>query len=597
MKKIISALLAAAMILTWFAACESDKSGVDSQKPTADVKATVDTASERSEESAKTDDGKTQDKLEELPASVDLRDYNGKNYVTPVKRQAFGDCWSFGIAAAAESSYLYENDLGAPAGEDNTNANFSERYLNWYVYHGITKEDVKLGKVRSSQVGEGYDTVSAESENPNAVFLLGGALLSGGNMFASGFGPVDETTKLNGVNPYAYSDTNKVNNEDYEDYDEGGDWSIPLNAEYRNSPISAFLRNGNILPNPASKDSDGNYKFNEDGVRAIKSEIAKGHAVGVAALVYGRMNYDNWAAYTTTEERNHVVTIIGYDDNYPKENFGKANDDGEIMPDSVPPTDGAFIIKDSYGEMGGFDGKGTFYISYHDHTLLDPVSFDFDNPDDVKYTNLNYDQYDLLFVGWCGYEDYDSEAKMANVFDAQEDEYLTQIVYKTKKFNTSAHYQIYKSPEDGKPDSGTLLEEGDNVHEYAGFHKIDLKSVYDLKKGEKYSIVLTMTYTPEGGSVTYTNVIPYATNAIPYGISPDSQVIAKGVINKGESYMFNDGKWTDLTDKRAEFSEKALEDDNTRGVPENFKAMSIDRITIDNFPIKAILVPESEYRN
>lgn len=52
-----------------------------------------------------------------MPEKPDLRDYNGKNYVTPVKlRNPYGSCWAFAMAAAAEISYLYENDLGVPAG-------------------------------------------------------------------------------------------------------------------------------------------------------------------------------------------------------------------------------------------------------------------------------------------------------------------------------------------------------------------------------------------------------------------------------------------------------------------------------------------------
>ncbi|MEE0857218.1 MAG: C1 family peptidase [Ruminococcus sp.] len=63
-----------------------------------------------------------------LPAKVDLRDYNGKNYVTRAKLQSpFGTCWAFGAAAAAETSYLFANDLGVPAGEENKNVDFIYR--------------------------------------------------------------------------------------------------------------------------------------------------------------------------------------------------------------------------------------------------------------------------------------------------------------------------------------------------------------------------------------------------------------------------------------------------------------------------------------
>ncbi len=580
MKKIISVILATLIICT-ATACSSNNESSEDESDTSST--AIDPA--------------------KLPSKIDLRNYNGSNYVTAVKRQAYGDCWSFGISAAAESSYLYVNDLGTPSTEtndeglfkDNNNANFSERYLSWYVYHSITSEDVTKGKIPESQVGEGYDTSVSDSRNPNSAFLMGGASFSGMNMFAAGFGPVDESTEVNGENPYAYSDKNILNNEDLEDFSPSGDWSIPINAQYRNAPTKTSLRNGNRLPCPASKDSDGNYVFNEDGVTAIKSEIAQGHAVGITALVFGRMNYENWAAYTDTDSRNHVITIVGYDDNYPKENF-EVEKDGTPDPNSIPPTDGAFIIKDSSGEYGGIDGKGTYYISYHDHTLLDPISFDFDKTDSIKYSQVNYDQYDFLFVGWCANDDKSSETKTANVFTAEEDEYLTQISYKTNQFNSNVHYSIYKGITDGTPDSGTLLEEGDFSHPYAGYHKIDLKDEYILKQGEKYSIVLTMTYSPDDSSKMYTYVIPYATNIYPYGGSVETESKVVGIINKGESYLFSDGKWTDLTEIKDDLAKIALEQDQARPVPENFKALSIDRITVDNFAIKGISVSADNHK-
>ena len=48
------------------------------------------------------------------------------------------------------------------------------------------------------------------------------------------------------------------------------------------------------------------------------------------------------------------------------------------------------------------------------------------------------------------------------------------------------HYAIYKDIEDGNPESGTLLEEGDNTHEWGGYHRLDLGSKHKLKIGEKY---------------------------------------------------------------------------------------------------------------
>lgn len=553
MKRILSAVLAVIMLAILFSACDTEQVP---QTP------------------------------KELPASVDLRNFNGKNYVTPVKRQLFGDCWAFGVAAAAETSYLYANDLGVPAGEVNDSVDFSEKYITWYVYHSITDEDVTMGKVRASQVGEGYDTEAAEKEFADTVYFFGGAIYAGANMFASGFLPVDESVSVDGEKPYFYSGKYSKQLEGEVQYSQDDDWSLPLNAKYRNPDTKGFVRNGYLLPSPALVDENGVYTYNEDGVTAIRTELANGHAVALAALVDGMMNYDNWATYNRSGTANHVITVVGYDDNYPKENFAQKTSDGAIDEESIPPTDGAFIIKNSQGEWG-LDSSGYFYLSYHDHSISSPISFRFDSSDSVTYQSLNYDQYDMLMIGWSGYSDYDSETKMANVFDAEEDESLYQIEYKTKMPDTSVHYEIYKNIEDGSPDSGTLLEKGDNTHEWGGYHKIDLNRKHKLKKGEKYSVVLTMTYTDDDGNTRYTDVAPYATNLM-------HEVVANGVINKGESYLFTLGKWCDLYDLKDTIAESLYKQNASENLPDAFKAKSVADIAVDNYPIKAILIPKSE---
>ncbi len=524
------------------------------------------------------------DKLtEDLPASVDLRNYNGKNYVTPIKRQLFGDCWSFGIAGAAEISYLYANDMGVPAGEVNDTVDFSEKYLNWYVYHDISNDDVTLGKVRTSQVGEGYDVSEAEKEFKDATYIIGGASYSGANLFASGFLPVDEGTSINGEYPYAYKGKHSKIIEGEVQYSEEDDWTIPLNAEYRNPETNTFFRNGNYLPPLSTKDENGNYKFSEKGLTAIKSEIAQGHGVAVALLCVGTINYENWAAYNTSGMANHVVTIVGYDDNYSKENFMRTDISGEIDEDSIPPTDGAFILKNSYGEWG-YESSGYYYISYYDQTITHAISFDFDKSDSVKYKNPNYDQYDMLMFGNMGYFDYDCETKTANVFDAQEDETLFAIEYKTNLPDTNVHYEIYKNPKDNIPDSGKLLDKGDTTHKWGGYHKIDLDGEYKLKKGEKYSVVLTMSYTDSNNASHYTEVVAYA-NSMEIGAK------ATGIVNKGESYRFTDGKWTDLHSLTEKLAEELYPQNIEMNIADNFKAHSVDDIAVDNYPIKAMLNP------
>ena len=80
--------------------------------------------------------------------------------------------------------------------------------------------------------------------------------------------------------------------------------------------------------------------------------------------------------------------------------------------------------------------------------------------------------------------DYDSETKMANVFDAEEDEYLHQISYMTNSPETSVHYEIYKNIQGGDPALGTLLEVGDNFMNLPARIKLTFRASIFSKKAK-----------------------------------------------------------------------------------------------------------------
>lgn len=549
MKKIIAVLLSA-LILCSAAACSSDSASFEEIDPS------------------------------KLPSKVDLRDFEGKNYVTPVKGQLFGDCWSFSLTGSAEIAYLFANDMGVPAGEKNDQVNYSEKYVVSYMYHGITKDDVVKGRVRASQVGEGFDLSEAEEQNENIAYFIGGPYVHNANLFGAGFGPVDESVSLNGELPYAYNDEAEVA------------WNLPANAEYRNAPTDAFIRNSFNLPELAGTDDEGNYKLNTDALNAIKSELCKGHGVSLAynASNSGMSAKKRTAYYNGDEQPNHAVTVVGYDDDFPKENFSRNSIDGELVEDSIPPENGAFIIKNSWG-LTAFDGDiddGYFYLSYYDHSIVSPLSYEFDSVKSLKHSKVNIDQYDMMMTQWYVGTEYDAETKTANVFDAEEDESLYQIGFTTALPRTEISYEIYKDVEEGNPSSGTLLEKGVSRQTYTGYHKVDLKGEYALKAGDKYSVVLTMktgTDAEDGGK--YVEVFPYSLNFF-------EGMTVRGIVNKGESYLYSDGKWSDMTGMRDSLIDRAYE----QGVDEivTGESYSVDSdkkgaYTIDNYPIKAISAP------
>lgn len=557
------------------------------------------------------------DTANQLPSSLDLRNYNGKNYVTPVKLQSpFGTCWAFSLAAAAETAYLYANDMGVPAGEVNNAVDFSEKYTAWYLYHSITEDDVTKGKIRASQVGEGFDSSEIDKKSGTAVYGFGGEFVHFSGFYAAGFGPVDESVTVDGDTPYFYSGKNRRHTQGTVGYSVSDDWTLPLNSKYRNAPSEAVFRNSKNLPSPVSENADGSYKFNQSGVDAVKSEIAQGHGVALAFYSAGsHYNSKTWAWYNhNAYPADHAVTIVGYDDNYSKDNFTTVSKSGKVIKNSTPPGDGAFIVKNSWGAVTdkdrataktdkygktvyedpnatpwGIDDSGYFYLSYYDKTIMSPISFTFDSNSSVSYSARNYDQYDLLMTGVYSNNDYTSEAKTANVFDAEEDSYLNQISYRTNTDNTAVHYEIYKDVKDSNPTSGTLLEKGDTLHEYKGYYRIDLNGEHFLRKGEKYSVVLTMTHTDSKGSAVYTDTIPLAANI--HANSPKPV----GIINPGESYLYSDGKWSDMAAIKDSLLDSVYQNCQTSNDLDNIllsrNPEGKENFVIDNFPIKGLLVP------
>lgn len=75
----------------------------------------------------------------DLPSSFDLRDINGRSAIGPVKNQSpYGTCYSFGAAAAAESTYNRANDL-----YNDKTVSFSEPFIIWSL--GQKYEGFPLG--------------------------------------------------------------------------------------------------------------------------------------------------------------------------------------------------------------------------------------------------------------------------------------------------------------------------------------------------------------------------------------------------------------------------------------------------------------------
>lgn len=173
---------------------------------------------------------------------------------------------------------------------------------------------------------------------------------------------------------------------------------------------------------------------------------------------------------TTT---NHAITIVGWDDNYSKDNFGTYK----------PSSDGAWLCKNSWGADWSKDGL--FYISYEDAPNLNGNAYFYDYG-----MGDNYD-YNYQYDGGVGLSTY-SVANAANVYTANSAETLKAVGFYTEDVQYTCTIKIYKNCT-GNPVSGTLVSTQTATEPYAGFHTVVLDTPVDLNAGDTYSVVVYQT--------------------------------------------------------------------------------------------------------
>ena len=182
--------------------------------------------------------------------------------------------------------------------------------------------------------------------------------------------------------------------------------------------------------------------------------------------------------YIGTEKPNHDVVIIGWDDNYSRENF------------SMPlEGDGAFICKNSWGEDFGEDG--VFYVSYYDTNI---------GTHNVVYTRIDEnDNYDNIYqsdlCGWVGKMGYEKEEIYgANVFTAQKPEEVVAASFYATAPDTKYRVYVVDSFVDETSFSNKKLVAEGSVED-AGYYTIDFEEGVTVRAGHKYAVVVYI-YTP-----------------------------------------------------------------------------------------------------
>lgn len=174
----------------------------------------------------------------------------------------------------------------------------------------------------------------------------------------------------------------------------------------------------------------------------------------------------------------HLSMIIGWDDNYSKENFG-----------TKPKNNGAFIVRNSWGNRWG-DG-GYFYVSYEDYYVARHEMFSvsqIENKDnyDNQYSHTEF--YGKTMVPFS--TSYADTFALANVFKtSDEKESLEAVAIHTMQYDTS--YEIYVNPNGTQiSDLKSLVKVAEGVKDVPGFETIKLAEDVELSANSEFTVVV-----------------------------------------------------------------------------------------------------------
>lgn len=170
---------------------------------------------------------------------------------------------------------------------------------------------------------------------------------------------------------------------------------------------------------------------------------------------------------------NHAVTIIGWDDSFPASAFDPYY--------NLPPTDGAWLCKNSWG-----DNNPYFWMSYCERSLCDFAGYTV-QPADAYRENYTYNG-----SGYAESARMPFDASAANVFETDEYEILSAISVRTISPNQPLNISIYTDLDSdySTPVDGTLALEMSTTIKNEGFHTIELPEDIHLDANTHFSVVV-----------------------------------------------------------------------------------------------------------
>ena len=425
-----------------------------------------------------------------VPASYDPRATGG--YLTSVKSQyPMGTCWTYAAIGATEA-YLVKNQVGvtSPSGID-----LDEQHLAYSAYHPMNDP---LGLIGTDST-VWYDSL--------------GYLNNGGNNWLSIF----TLSNWSGYVPQMF-DT--------------GTMSV---AAIDQKLTSLFSSDSSLSTGRDTYHLRDAYVINMSDVDTVKQLITK---YGAADIAYHyEVKYDNETTHSyyyngpTSAGSNHEVLVVGWDDNYSKDNF---------LASARPANDGAWLVRNSWGTRYG--DNGYFWLSYEDTILTNSSSPNYSQA--TFYIAEQADNYDHCYqydgTKISSWLIQGSSTSMANVYTAQNDEILNAVSFYTYD-NTNVSYNVSVYLLDSaatSPVAGTAAASQSGIEEYSGYHTVSLANPVRMAAGQKYSVVIDLSKAGDNLNIVYD------------GTYDDTERKNQTTIEKGQSYLKSGTSWADMTNIR-----------------------------------------------
>ena len=434
-------------------------------------------------------------------------------------------------------------------------------YVTGYFIYRADSQGSKYCKISDMPNGpddeyyEYYEPVPSDSANP--LYKVRAYVLIGKKYY---YGPYSRALALNPYsdNPNAcdfsefhmgYQLSRSSSSTGFDrNYDEGGSFSMAAayltrgsgpvyewQAPYENISSASYgaftpaLKVNELIFIPERKNALDN--------QAIKEAVIDYGAVSASYLSVDEYYSDDQTSFYLPDDYDagrvpagsapvvstqHAIAIVGWDDNYAKENF------------PVRPTgNGAFLCKNSWGK--NFADNGYFYISYYDGFLgIQEFSMAFGKvSDDNTYSRIY--QYDPL--GATTAFGYNDELYCANVFPENGQkltgkEQLGSVSFYT--YDNNYNYEIYVVSSFKNQSSLQKLPSpaASGNCRYAGYHTAVLARPVTLKAGTRFAVVVKLWSS---------------TGAKTYFEAPLSGTSSRATASDGESYISHHGDiWTDF---------------------------------------------------